>query len=114
MPSATPPLLVGRQREQVMLRDCLRRSLGGQGNLVLIGGGTGVGKTTLAEALCREANTRDAHVLTGRCYDLTETPPYGPWVELFRHYQRDGKLSPPAPFAQRGTVGAVANQTALF
>jgi DNA-binding CsgD family transcriptional regulator len=114
MPSDTPPLLVGRQREQAMLRDCLTHALGGHGNLVLIGGGTGVGKTTLAESLCREAAARDADVLTGRCYDLTETPPYGAWVELFRHYQPDGRLPPPAPFAQRGTVGAVINQTVLF
>ena len=66
-----------------MLRDCLSAALAGQGGLVLIGGEAGIGKTALAEALCREATEQGALVLVGRCYDLTETPPYGPWVELF-------------------------------
>ena len=58
-------------------------ALAGHGSLVLIGGEAGIGKTALAEALCREAAEQGALVLVGRCYDLTETPPYGPWVELF-------------------------------
>ena len=31
----------------------------------------------------REAAARGARVLTGACYDLTNTPPYGPWLDLF-------------------------------
>ena len=34
-------------------------------------------------------------VLVGRCYDLTETPPYGPWRELFARAPRDGALPLP-------------------
>ena len=61
---------------------------------------------------CRDAGTL---VLVGRCYDLTETPPYGPWVELFRRYrQADEMPPPPEVFAVRGTVGAVPSQMALF
>jgi DNA-binding CsgD family transcriptional regulator len=112
---SSPPLLVGRERELGVLRQHLDAALAGRGSLVLIGGEAGIGKTALAEALCREAAARDARVLTGRCYDLMETPPYGPWIELFRHYLPDGDLPPTPPaFAQRGTVGAVASQLALF
>ncbi len=54
-------------------------------------------------------------MLVGRCYDLTETPPYGPWVELFGRYQPTDDGPPlPAAFAERGTVGAVTSQAALF
>jgi predicted ATPase len=49
--------------------------------LVLIGGEAGLGKTTLAEALLGEAAEQGATVLVGGCYDLAETPPYGPWAE---------------------------------
>src|SRR5215210_5258737 len=77
----TSPPLVGRERELAMLRDALAAALAGRGSLVLIGGEAGLGKTTLAEALLAEAIKRGATVLVGRCYDLAETPPYGPWAE---------------------------------
>ncbi|MGI8690210.1 MAG: helix-turn-helix transcriptional regulator [Thermomicrobiales bacterium] len=109
------PLLVGREREQATLRAHLAAALAGQGSLVLVGGEVGIGKTSLAEALCREAMAQGACVLVGRCYDLTETPPYGPWVELLGRYRAtDGAPPLPTAFAQPGTVGEVANQTALF
>ncbi len=98
-----------------MLRDHFGAALGGHGSLMLISGEAGIGKTALAQALCREAAEREALVLIGQCYDLMETPPYGPWVELFGRYRQTDDVPPlPAAFAQRGTVGAVASQTALF
>ncbi len=108
MPASQPrkpvPLPVGREREQALLRDSLTAALGGQGGLVLISGEAGIGKTALAEALCGEAAERGALVLVGRCYDLTETPPHGPWVELFGRYASDGAcpaLPPPSPSVAR-------------
>ncbi len=56
-----------------------------------------------------------ALVLVGRCYDRTETPPYGPWLELFAHYPADATLpSLPAVFAERGMIAQVESQAALF
>ena len=60
------------------LRSALAAALAGRGSLVLIGGEAGVGKTTLLEALLTAATAQGALVLVGRCYDLTETLPYGP------------------------------------
>lgn len=73
---------MGREREQVRLRAYLEDALGGRGALVLVGGEAGIGKTTLVAALEHDARVRGALVLTGGCYDLTTTPPYGPWVEM--------------------------------
>jgi len=107
--------LVGRDRELDILRQHLAAAITGQGGLVLIGGEAGIGKTALADAICRECEEQGGLVLVGRCYDLTETPPYGPWVELFGQYRPTGALpSLPAAFAARGTVGAVTSQAALF
>src|SRR5438128_1622564 len=77
MPTApgSTPLLVGREREQTLLRDRLSDAFAGRGGLVLISGEAGIGKTTLAETVCREAAARSVLVLVGRCYDLAETPP---------------------------------------
>src|SRR6266516_1799370 len=111
----TAPLLVGREREQAVLRDHLAAALAGHGSLALIGGEAGIGKSALAEALCREAASQSALVLIGRCYDLTETPPYGPWLELFRRYQPSDELPPlPAAFARRGQIGEITGPAALF
>ncbi|MFN8514791.1 MAG: AAA family ATPase [Chloroflexia bacterium] len=79
--NSTEPLLAGRERELGVLRASLETALDGHGTLVLIGGEAGIGKTTLAEALCAEAVEQGVRVLVGRCYDLSETPPYGPWTE---------------------------------
>ena len=111
----TPITFVGRERELAVLRAHLDAAIAGHGSVVLIGGEAGIGKTALAEAVCQDAEERGGLVLIGRCYDLTETPPYGPWVELFgRYHPDDGWPALPAAFAERGTVGAVTTQAALF
>ena len=88
--------------------------LGGRGRLVLLGGEAGIGKTTLARDLASEAVARGTRVLVGACYDLTNTPPYGPWLDLFDGGALDRDLpSPPADFAD-GRLARVTDQAALF
>jgi hypothetical protein len=112
--SRTPLAFVGRKRELGVLREHLDAALAGQGSLVLIGGEAGIGKTALAEAICGEAQARGALVLTGRSFDLADTPAYGPFLYLFERYRPGADLPPPPPaFAEPGVVGAVANQPAL-
>jgi DNA-binding CsgD family transcriptional regulator len=109
-----PPLLVGRERERATLRDLLGEALAGRGGIALIGGEAGIGKTALAEEAAREATARGALVLVGRCYDLAETPPYGPWLDLFAGAPRAPEL-PPLPLAtMAGGESSGASQTALF
>src|SRR5215471_17334173 len=93
-----PSTLVGRDRELGMLGEHLSAAFTGQGSLILISGEAGIGKTALSEWSCREAEERGALVFVGRCYDLTETSPYGLWVELFRRYRQTANL-PPLPAA---------------
>src|SRR5688572_21496912 len=84
--SSTAPL-VGRDRELALLSDRLTSAHSGRGSLVLVDGEAGIGKTALADALCREAAKTGAHVLAGHCYDRIETPPYGPWLEVARRVE---------------------------
>jgi predicted ATPase len=96
--SADGHILAGREREIDQLRAAFGATRAGRGSLVLIGGSSGLGKTTLAEALLTEATAQGALVLIGRCYDLSETPPYGPWRELFDRAPRGDEL-PALPIA---------------
>jgi predicted ATPase len=94
-----------------MLRADLSTAFAGHGRLVLLSGEAGVGKTALAQVLCREAADTGAHVLTGHCYDRTETPPYGPWIEIAQRVQTlpDTAGVPPVP-----RLADATSQPALF
>lgn len=91
------PLLVGRDREREILADCFAATVRGQGRLVLVSGEAGIGKTALLTAFATEAIAHAVPVAIGRCHDLTDTPPYGPWHELFRHAAQSAAFphSPP-------------------
>jgi class 3 adenylate cyclase/tetratricopeptide (TPR) repeat protein len=107
-------IIVGREPERSTLRRQLDAAFGGRGRLVLLGGEAGIGKTTLAKDLAADAETRGTCVLTGHCYDLTNTPPYGPWLDLVATYPTDPALPTlPAAFAG-GTLAKVTDQAALF
>ncbi|HET7036518.1 MAG TPA: BREX system ATP-binding domain-containing protein, partial [Thermomicrobiaceae bacterium] len=81
------PLLVGREREQELLRQQVERMLSGQGRLVLVSGEAGIGKSALVAAVADTARQQGAVVLTGGCYDLAITPPYGPWLDALGGYR---------------------------
>src|SRR5687768_6004792 len=106
--------LVGRERELAILRQCLTAARDGEGSVLLVGGDPGIGKTRLIEAALHDARTLGIVGLVGHAYDRTDTPPYGPWIDLFLRYPAAPDLpSPPPAFAERGTVGPVASQLAL-
>jgi predicted ATPase len=90
-----PTGMVGREREQQRLNALLTAAANGNGRLVLVGGEAGIGKTTVVRAITTEATTLGAIVPAGHCYDLSVTPPYGPWRELLARLP-SGNGIPPA------------------
>ncbi|MFM9863570.1 MAG: ATP-binding protein [Micropepsaceae bacterium] len=73
---------IGRDRELAALNSALTQALGGRGDLVLLAGEPGVGKTRLAEEIAEAATQKGALVLTGRCYEAAAAIPYTPITEM--------------------------------
>ena len=110
-----PALLVGRDRELRVLSGVLDDMLTGHGRLVLLSGEAGIGKTAVAGALAHRASAAGAPVLLGHCYDLTTTPPYGPWLEALRSWVPPAGLSVlPAALRDDAGIAGLASQPALF
>ena len=109
------PEIIGRQRERQFLRDLLASAIAGQGGLVLVSGEAGIGKTTLVDELITHARDAGALVLTGGCYDLTTTPPYGPWTEAIRAYRpASGQPAVPSWFGNLDELEKLGSQAAIF
>lgn len=90
----------GRQRELAVLRTGLRSARSGQGQLILIGGDPGIGKTRITDEFARETRATGVPVLVGRCHEGAGAPAYWPWVQVLRGLART--RDPHALLAQMG------------
>ncbi|MFQ6027939.1 MAG: AAA family ATPase [Dehalococcoidia bacterium] len=84
--TATSEGFVGREREMDALGAALQEVLSGHGQLVLLVGEPGIGKTRTAQEFARAAASQSFQVHWGRCYEEEGTPPYWPWVQILRSY----------------------------
>jgi predicted ATPase len=86
-PTAVAPAtadFVCRERELALARDVLHEAVVNRGQLLLLIGEPGIGKTRMAAELENMARTRGAEVHWGRCEDGANGPPYAPWVQILR------------------------------
>jgi len=129
LPSAFPPLrvedvgagaatplsqlvrgqLVGRDSEAILLREHWSNAQQARGQLVLLSGEPGVGKTRLAQDLVAHAQKSGATLLRGGCYEYEATTPYLPFVEAFREWTRRQSAE-----QLRSALGATAPEIAKF
>lgn len=112
--SAPPPLradppevLVGRERPLATLLDAVERARRGSGQLVLISGEAGIGKTRLLEELAVRAAATGATVAWGRGYEGAGTPAFWPWVQTIR-----GLLGQMEADTARAVLATVAGEIA--
>jgi predicted ATPase len=99
---------VGREAESTELRRLLDRMLTGHGDVALVGGEPGIGKTRLARELLREARQRGCLCLTGHCDEMAGAPPFAPFIETMEEAVRIG------PQAVRAALGDVAPEIATI
>ena len=66
------------------LRRAFDNSLGGHGELVMLVGQPGIGKTRTVQELETYARMRGAQVLWGRIHEASGAPAYWPWIQIGR------------------------------
>jgi class 3 adenylate cyclase/predicted ATPase len=98
MPLAGAPFLVGRDEEVGLLRRRWEQSKEGLGQVVLITGEPGIGKTTLVETLRSEVHREGATRLTFRCSPYHQNSALYPVIE---HLQRVFRFERNEPSAAR-------------
>lgn len=83
---------VGREEEHATLVRWWEAARRGAGQLTLVEGVAGVGKTRLVGEALRYVETQGATVLRGRCYEFGDGVPYQPIAEALRTYFRQEAL----------------------
>ena len=77
---------IGRQHELAVLAAALDDALSGRGQMVMLAGEPGIGKTRLAQELASRAESLGAQVMWGWCYEHAGAPPFWPYVQPIRTY----------------------------
>src|SRR5262249_6019922 len=83
---------VGRAHEFRQLLELLGAASQGQGQVVMISGPAGIGKTRLAEEMALRVRRRGVRVAVGRCLRDGEAPPLWPWRMVLRDLDAPGDL----------------------
>src|SRR5882672_10059367 len=83
---------VGRAREFRQLMQLLDTARQGHGQVVMISGPAGIGKTRLAEEMALRARRRGVRAAVGRCWRDGEAPPLWPWRTVLRDLGAPGDL----------------------
>ncbi len=83
-PGASRDEFVGRAGELAQAEAALSAALAGRGQLLLLGGQPGIGKSRLAQELEARANARGARTLWGRCHEGESERAYWPWEQILR------------------------------
>jgi DNA-binding CsgD family transcriptional regulator len=79
------PVLIGRESDLQRLERLLAQAQEGRGQIALVSGEAGVGKSRLV----REAKSRAPHgtlILEGYCFQTDSVMPYAPLLDLFRNF----------------------------
>src|SRR5437588_9748134 len=78
------PIVVGRTAELTALRLLIDRTRSGQGQVVLVCGEAGLGKSRLVAEAKAYAAAQDFLLLQGSCFQMDSSYPYAPLLDLLR------------------------------
>ena len=80
------PRFIGRSDDLLWLQERLLEARRGQGELILLAGEAGIGKSRLLRETIAQAQQAEIRVLEGKCSLFEAALPYAPFVEAFRGF----------------------------
>ena len=80
------PVLIGRRAELSTLRLLVDRAKSGKGQIVLLSGEAGIGKSRLAAEAKTYATAQGFLLLQGQCFPTDRSCPYAPLLDLLRSH----------------------------
>jgi len=98
------PILIGRNAQLAALTRLLDQACTGHGQIALVSGEAGIGKSRLVAELKSLATKQGFTVWQGNCFEPDRVLPYAPWLDLFRSVQGQDAL----PAEWRTSVGEQA------
>ena len=93
---STPVLcrdLIGRASECDMLSQLIERTRDGQGQVALVCGEAGIGKSRLVAEVKAQAATADFLTFQGNCFQEDRSYPYAPLLDLLREFAAQSPLA---------------------
>src|ERR1700693_1791019 len=78
------PVFIGRVSERDALSRLIDRTRGGQGQVVLVCGEAGIGKSRLVAEAKAYAAAQDFLLLQGNCFQMDSSYPYAPLLDMLR------------------------------
>src|SRR5947207_9004758 len=89
VPFDTPvlcPVLIGRAHDLTTLRLLVDRAKSGEGQVVLLSGEAGIGKSRLVSEIKTYARSHDFLIVQGSCFPTDYAIPYAPLLDLLRSH----------------------------
>src|SRR5215831_4998472 len=80
------PKIIGRLHERAGLREIVEQAKGGHGQVVVMAGEAGVGKSRLVAETRAIAQAEGFLILQGSCFPTDRNCPYGPLLDLLRPF----------------------------
>jgi class 3 adenylate cyclase/DNA-binding CsgD family transcriptional regulator len=105
-----PTMLVGRESEKQSLSEAYAEARQGSGNITLIRGEPGIGKSCLASTFAEAVKDDSTWVVYGQCHETLGSPPFWPWLQILRNLQLTDDSLGLSPAAIFGDLAAADKQ----
>src|SRR5216683_6833185 len=80
------PVLIGRTPDLALLQLCIEQVKSGKGQVALLCGEAGIGKSRLVAEIKSEAFAQGFQLLQGNCFPTDRSCPYAPLLDLLRFF----------------------------
>jgi predicted ATPase len=95
--SVVSPVLIDRVNDLATLQALIDQAKSGRGQVVLLSGEAGIGKSRLVAEVKTEAVSRNFVLMQGSCFPTDHAIPYAPLLDLLRSHFSSHSSALPAP-----------------